>query len=53
VKGGVNQGTTHYVWDIFGQIIAEADGSTGVTLRDGMGERKLGAYAGAFLEALR
>jgi hypothetical protein len=29
-----NNGTTHYVWDIFGQIIAEANGSTGVTLRE-------------------
>jgi RHS repeat-associated protein len=29
-----NNGTTHYVWDIFGQIIAEANGSTGATLRE-------------------
>jgi RHS repeat-associated protein len=29
-----NNGTTHYVWNIFGQIIAEANGSTGVTLRE-------------------
>jgi RHS repeat-associated protein len=26
--------TTHYVWNIFGQIIAEADGATGNTLRE-------------------
>jgi RHS repeat-associated protein len=29
-----NNGTTHYVWNIFGQIIAEVNGSTGVTLRE-------------------
>ncbi len=29
-----NNGTTHYVWDIFGNIIAEANGSTGATLRE-------------------
>jgi RHS repeat-associated protein len=29
-----NNGTTHYVWNIFGQIIAEADGTTGNTLRE-------------------
>jgi hypothetical protein len=29
-----NNGTTHYVWDIFGQIIAEVNGATGVTLRE-------------------
>jgi hypothetical protein len=29
-----NNGTTHYVWDIFGQIIAEANGSSGATLRE-------------------
>jgi RHS repeat-associated protein len=29
-----NNGTTHYVWDIFGQIIAEANGATGATLRE-------------------
>jgi hypothetical protein len=29
-----NNGTTHYVWDIFGRIIAEANGSTGATLRE-------------------
>jgi len=29
-----NNGTTHYVWDIFGKIIAEADGATGATLRE-------------------
>jgi RHS repeat-associated protein len=31
-----NNGTTHYVWDIFGKIIAEANGSTGTTLRETM-----------------
>ena len=29
-----NNGTVHYVWDIFGNIIAEANGSTGATLRE-------------------
>jgi RHS repeat-associated protein len=29
-----NNGTTHYVWDIFGNIIAEADGATGGSLRE-------------------
>jgi RHS repeat-associated protein len=29
-----NNGTTHYVWDISGQIIAEVNGTTGVTQRE-------------------
>jgi RHS repeat-associated protein len=29
-----NNGTTHYVWNIFGQIIAEANGATGASLRE-------------------
>ena len=29
-----NNGVTHYVWDIFGNIIAEADGATGAPLRE-------------------
>jgi hypothetical protein len=29
-----NNGTTHYIWDIFGNIIGEANGATGATLRE-------------------
>ncbi len=33
-QAAANNGVTHYVWDIFGNIIAEANGSTGATLRE-------------------
>jgi RHS repeat-associated protein len=29
-----NNGTTHYVWDVFGHIIAETNGSTGASQRE-------------------
>ena len=29
-----NNGTIHYVWDIFGNIVAEVNGATGATLRE-------------------